>query len=99
MAVPWFDVLDRVKEIAKGKVPKKPETAIFSAEELADKSGLPENVASAWLGKFCMWGYVGRVGNAPSKGRYRTLYSMTIWGLNFVRKKKGPVGQRGSPQS
>lgn len=94
MAIPWFLVLDHTREIARGREKKDPKKAVFAAEELAKKTGLPDNVASAWLGKFCRWGYVVRVGKAPSKGRFRTLYSLTTWGIEFVRKKKGSVSTK-----
>ena len=54
---------------------------------LAGEVGTTVNIASAWLGKFCRWGYVVRVGSARGARRWVRVYELTRWGRRFKPKK------------
>ena len=95
---PWFVVLEAARKASRnGK-------RVFTAAELTEESELqgtigkdgfpvskPEQIASAWLGKFCRWGYACRNGSTGNGKRWVRTYEMTEYGL----KRKPPKRRMG----
>lgn len=79
----WYPVLQAARACAKAS---RLEDDGFSAATLADMARIEDHIASAWMAKFCRWGYALRAGRI---GRWRR-YRLTSWGLRFR-----PRGARG----
>lgn len=78
----WFQVL-RSARLAASK------ERLINSRALAKAIELPEKDASAWLGKFVRWGYAIRVDReANGRGRPRTIYRLTKYGLERKAPKK-----------
>ncbi len=73
----WYGILKAARRIAVD--------GIVTSDKLAEAIGDETRIASAWLGKFYRWGYVLRVGrqNGSGRGRPRTVYQLTSWGVRF----------------
>lgn len=76
MAAGWYRVLEAARRLRDG----------FAASDLSARAGVAPHVASAWLGKFCRWGYASRTGTKETQDRDgarrkpRTLYALTDLG-------------------
>lgn len=68
----WFQALAVARQLSKGGKG-------FTAHDLTKAAGLDDvTVASAWLYKFKLWGYVDVIGSAPSSGiRPLNVYAVT----------------------
>lgn len=78
----WFQVLEAARRISEVSP-----TGEFTASELALEAGLQESkkstadqLASAWLGKFCRWGYALRTGSSPGQKKWIRVYTLTKFG-------------------
>lgn len=86
----WFGILEAVRLVSKAQDP-------FKAEDLAREVGVrsagtatSKQIASAWLGKFCRWGYVERVssGYGQSVPPPPTTYTLTDEGRSCTKWEK-----------
>lgn len=85
----WFEVLKAARKLDQH--------GNFTAIQLVVEAGIQNGerstasqIASAWLGKFILWGYADRVeqnteGEKKPTGRPQTLYTLTKYGR--TRKK------------
>lgn len=86
----WFGILESVRSLSRTRDP-------FTAEDLAREAGIRSTgnatinqIASAWLGKFCSWGYVERVSSGYGKSvpPPPTTYTLTNEGRSCTKWEK-----------
>lgn len=76
----WYEILLAVKRVAKdGEI---------TSLALSEKIDVPNNVCSAWLGKFTRWGYLKRSGSVAGPKRWIRTYELTKWGFSFKRSSR-----------
>lgn len=79
----WFNILQVARTLCPdGKTPFGSGDLSRKARIAEGASSRPEQIASAWLGKFVRWGYAKRVGTSESaERRWRRAYVLTDFGL------------------
>jgi hypothetical protein len=85
----WWTVLQAVRKASLDG--KRPFTALDVSREAkieATERSRPEQLASAWLGKFHRWGYVLPDGSAKGEKRWVRTFTITEYGLK--RPEPGP---------
>lgn len=75
ISMAWQDILDAARRAAlRGPI---------TSAAVAAEAGVDPRVASAWLGKFCRWGYVVRSGTTPGEKRWTRTYELTAFGIRY----------------
>jgi len=82
----WMDVLEAVRKLSEAGEFTAPDLAKEARIKKGEKS-TADQIASAWLGKFCRWGYVIRKGTIPGQKKWIRMYEITKFGREFTPKE------------
>lgn len=78
----WFAVLEAARVLCPtGEEPFGAGALARGARIQKGARSTPDQIASAWLGKFVKWGYARHAGTSQEGGRWRRRYVLTEYGL------------------